>query len=131
MHASTEEEEIDLNPLQKKQKTVKITVPPTTHKLGKYAQPSILISRTSSHRHTSTSTYGDDPQGEPTRTEVRPSEHISHGQGSSVRPKELATIAGSGGQGSNLFRLGSYVTELYGVSGRGQLLRELQSHYCD
>ena len=35
---------------------------------------------------------------EPTRTEVRPSEHISHGPGSSVRPKELATTAGSGGQ---------------------------------
>ncbi|KAL4583073.1 hypothetical protein LXL04_007637 [Taraxacum kok-saghyz] len=43
-------------------------------------------------------------------------------------PKELATIAGSGGQGSNLFRLGSYVTELYGASGPMQLLRELESH---
>ena len=69
-----------------------------------------------------------DPLGEPTRPEVRSSEHFSHDQGSSGSPKELATIAGSGGQGSHLFRLGSYVTGLYGASGPLQIIRELESH---
>ena len=77
----------------------------------------LFLSRTFHILHTRTKTYGYDPLGEPTRPEVRYSEHFSHDQGSSGRPKELATIAGSGGQGSQLFGLGSYVTGLYGASG--------------
>ncbi|KAL4556404.1 hypothetical protein LXL04_039055 [Taraxacum kok-saghyz] len=126
-HASEEEEETVSQPLQNKPKTVKFKSPPKTlHTLGKHAQPSIILSHTFHKMHTRTSTYG-----EPTRTKLRPSEHFSHGQGSSVSPKELTTIAGSGGQGSNIFRLGSYVNGLYGASGRAQLLRELESHCCE
>ena len=79
-HASEGEEETDSHPLQKKPRTVKFTTPPKTQKLGKYAQPSILISCTLYHKHTTAPSYGYDPKGEPTRTEVRPSEHFSHGQ---------------------------------------------------
>ena len=70
----------------------------------KNAQPSIILSRTFHNLHTRTLTYGYDTLGEPTRPEVRSSEHFSDDQGSSGRPKELATIAGSRGQGSQLFR---------------------------
>ena len=62
---------------------------------------------------------------------MRSSEHFSHDQGSSGSPKELATIAGSGGQGSHLFRLGSYVIGLYGASGPLQTFRELESHLSE
>ena len=59
---------------------------------------------------------------------MRPSEHLSQGRGSLGSPKEMETTPGSGGQGSNLFRLGSYVTEFYGASGRAKLLGEIESH---
>ncbi|KAL4561752.1 hypothetical protein LXL04_033926 [Taraxacum kok-saghyz] len=55
--------------------------------------------------HTRTSTYGYDPRGEPTRPEVRPSEHLSQGRRSLGSPKELET-----------------------TPGRAKLLRELESH---
>ena len=73
-HASEEEEETESQPLQKKPKTVKFKSPPKTlQTLGKYAQPSIILSRTFHQMHTRTSTYGYNPQGEPTKPEVRPS----------------------------------------------------------
>ena len=58
-------------------------------------------------------------------------EHFSHDQGSLGRPKELEMIAGSGGQGCQLFSLGSYVTGLYRASGPLQIFRELESHLSD